>query len=416
MHSTKSTGISGRIKQRIADFQVEEVAPKGEVCKISAFNADGKIAGFSEAGSKIAIPTNPEGKEILICELEKFNYDLNMAVRFVSHYLQFSRTRIGYAGLKDKRAITCQRISIWKPDLQKLENFKSKFIDLRPIEWSNERIEIGRLKANRFIITVRGIGLDDKECRERIGEFAEEISANGIANFFGEQRFGGIREVTHLVGKEVVKGDLKNAVMLYLGLSNGRESPEAENARALAREGKFAEALAAFPMEYRFEKSMLNHLVKFGNDFANAIGKLPKAMRYLFTHAYQSHLYNRIIEERLNQGFGLGEIEGDLKDDEGNVLIPLIGFESELPTGKAGEIVQKILDDEGVKKEDFKVKQMPELSSKGAAKKLRLDVKNFALLEISKDEFNEGMLKATVSFELDKGNYATTVMEELLKG
>lgn len=414
MHSTKSPGIKGRIKQRIADFQVEEISPEGRLCKIKAFNSEGKIS-YIEEGSRLEIPENPEGNEFLICELEKFNYDLNMAVRFVSHYLQFSRTRIGYAGLKDKRAITCQRVSIWKPDLQKLENFKSKFIDLRPLEWSKSRIDIGDLKANKFKITVRGIELEEQELRKSILEFKKEIEESGVANFFGEQRFGGIRNMTHLVGKEIVKGDLKSAVMLYLGFEGEKETEDAKKARALAREEKFAEALAAFPKEYRFEKSMLNHLVKFPNDFANAIGKLPKAMRYLFTHAFQSHLYNRIIEERLKQGFGLGEIEGDLKDEEGNVLIPLIGFESQLPSGKAGEIVQKALEDEGVKKEDFKVKQMPELSSKGAGKKLKLEVKDFVLLEIAEDEFNEGKLKATVSFELDKGNYATTVMEELLK-
>ncbi|MDO8647919.1 MAG: tRNA pseudouridine(13) synthase TruD [Candidatus Diapherotrites archaeon] len=413
MHSTKCIGIGGRIKQRISDFQVEEITTEGKVCEIKAFGPDGKIAGFTEG--LIEIPANPEGKEFLICELEKFNYDLNMAIRFVSHYLQFSRTRIGYAGLKDKRGITCQKISIWKPDLQKLANFKSKFIELRPLEWSNERMEIGKLKANKFKITVRNIELQEPKLKERILDFQKEIEKNGIANFFGEQRFGGVRQVTHLVGREILRGDLKSAVMLYLGSDNGRENEETSKARALAKAGKFAESLAAFPREYRFEKSMLNHLVKNPNDFANAIGKLPKAMRFLFTHAFQSFLYNNIIEERLKQGFSLGEIEGDLKDPEGNVLIPLIGFESVLPSGKSGEIVQKILDSENVKKEDFKVKQMPELSSKGAAKKLKLDVSDFKVLEIAIDEFNEGKLKATIAFELEKGNYATTVLGELLK-
>jgi len=414
MHSTDCKGIAGRLKQRISDFQVEEITPEGKTCEVKAFDAEGKISSFEET-PVLEIPENPEGKEFLILELEKFNYDLNMAVRFVSHYLQFSRKRIGYAGLKDKRAITCQRVSIWKPSLEKLANFKSKFIDLRPLEWSSKRVEIGDLKANNFKITIRNIELEEKELKKRVLEFAKEVEKEGVANFFGEQRFGGIREVTHLVGKEIVKGNLKNAVMLYLGFESEREKDEVKKARALAREGKFAEALKEFPTVYRFERSMLNHLVKFPNDFAGAVGKLPKAMRYLFTHAFQSHLYNKIIEERLKQGFGLKEIEGDLKDNEGNVLIPLIGFESILPTGKAGEIVQKVLQEEGVRKEDFKVKQMPELSSKGAAKKLVLQVKDFELFEVGKDEFNEGKIKAVVSFELEKGNYATTVLEELMK-
>jgi tRNA pseudouridine13 synthase len=413
MHSTKSLGIGGVLKQRFSDFIVEEITPEGKACEVKAFNADGKIAGFTE--ELIEVPENPEGKEFLICELEKFNYDLNQAVRFVSHYLQFSRKRIGYAGLKDKRAITCQRISIWKPDVERLKEFKSRFIDLRPLEWSNSKVEIGDLKSNNFKIIIRGIDLDEKECKKRILEFAKEAEKNGIANFFGEQRFGGVRPITHKVGKLIIQGNLKDAVMLYLGFTEEREKPESKQARKLASEGKFAEALASFPSIYRFEKSMLNHLVKFPNDFAGAIGKLPKAMRYLFTHAYQSHLFNRIIEERLKQGFGLERIEGDLLDNEGNVLIPLIGFESKLPEGESLKIMQKILDEKGVKPEDFKVKQMPELSSKGTAKILVLRPENFELLEVSQDEFNEGKLKAIVSFGLSKGNYATTVLAELMK-
>jgi len=57
MYSTKCKGIGGRIKQRIADFQVEEITPQGKVCSIKAFNAEGKINGFSETDSKILIIT-----------------------------------------------------------------------------------------------------------------------------------------------------------------------------------------------------------------------------------------------------------------------------------------------------------------------------------------------------------------------
>ena len=58
---------------------------------------------------------------------------------------------------------------------------------------------------------------------------------------------------------------------------------------------------------------------------------------------------------------------------------------------------------------------MREMSSKGTRKEIVLFPKDLKLEEISEDEFNEGKLKARISFYLSKGNYATTVLKELMK-
>ena len=93
----------------------------------------------------------------------------------------------------------------------------------------------------------------------------------------------------------------------------------------------------------------------------------------------------------------------------------LPGFESVLAEGKAGEIEKRILEEEGAKLEEFKVAEMPEVSSKGARKEIVLVPEKMKLVEIGKDEFNEGKKFAKISFELSKGNYATTVLAELMK-
>ncbi|MBI2597824.1 MAG: tRNA pseudouridine(13) synthase TruD, partial [Candidatus Diapherotrites archaeon] len=76
---------------------------------------------------------------------------------------------------------------------------------------------------------------------------------------------------------------------------------------------------------------------------------------------------------------------------------------------------KKIIKQEGIELSDFKIKAIPELSSKGSRKKIVLFPQKLKLKKIGEDELFEGKLKATISFELDKGNYATTVLEELLK-
>ncbi|MDO8627696.1 MAG: tRNA pseudouridine(13) synthase TruD [Candidatus Diapherotrites archaeon] len=405
--STQSPGIAGRIKRRYSDFVVEEITKEHE-CKVEHFAEPPQT-------KEIVWPENTEGKENLILEMEKFNTDFYMAVKTVSRFLRFSQKRIGYAGIKDKRGITSQLISIFKPELGRAKEFRSRNIFLKPVKWQNERIDLGDLEKNRFRIVVREIELGKEETEKRILESFKEIQEKGIANFFGEQRFGGIREVTHLVGKEVTKGSMEKAVMLYLTHPAEKEDEDIANARKnLEKTKDFAEATKEFPIQYRFERAIIHHLCKFPKDFVGAFANLPKKLRYMFTHAYQSYLFNEIIKERLAQNIGLKPTDGDELLD-GIPTAPLIGFETILSSGKIKKIEEKILKKEGTKIEDFKVKQMPELSSKGARKKILLEPENLQLIEVAEDEINPGKIKAVLSFTLTKGNYATTVMREIMK-
>ena len=69
---------------------------------------------------KFKLESKERKNKNLHLELEKFNYDLNFAIRIIARSLRISRKRFGYAGLKDKRAITAQRISILNPEVEKL--------------------------------------------------------------------------------------------------------------------------------------------------------------------------------------------------------------------------------------------------------------------------------------------------------
>ncbi|MFH0714941.1 MAG: tRNA pseudouridine(13) synthase TruD [Candidatus Diapherotrites archaeon] len=404
---TKTPGTGGRIRQRVSDFAVEEIAPNGSACEVKAFSDKEKTELEHEW------PENTENREHLIVEMEKFGYDTHSALKQIARSLRCSPKRMGFAGLKDKRAITCQRVSIWNPDLERVKTFRSRYLDLRFLEWSDERIELGDLKGNRFRIVIRGIELDEKETRKRLEACAEEMK-EGIPNFFGEQRFGGLRQVTHVVGKLFLQGKTKEAVMAYLSVEEPREGEEVCAARKLARAEKFAEALHLMPYKFKFERILLQHLEQNPNDFAGAFQKLPKSLRYLFTHAVQSHLYNEILKERLKRGFGLNAVEGDVVED-GVPTIPLFGFESKFSKGVAGEIEKMVLEREGVSLKEFQVRELAEMSSKGSRKRIVLKAENLEIGEIGRDEYNEGKIKAAVSFELEKGNYATTVLDELLK-
>jgi tRNA pseudouridine13 synthase len=407
---SSSPALGGRIKRRIADFKVKEIPLNGKALELKAFEDDS-----SKKELKKKWPERKKETDQLLLTMEKFNYDTIKAIKIVSRKLGISQKRIGYAGLKDKRAITVQRISIWNPDYEKVKEFNSRYIDLREAEWSNERIDLGKSKGNEFEIIIREINKSKKETKKIIADCFKEIN-KGIPNYFGEQRFGGIRKVSHKVGKKLLTEGVKEGVMVFLTQTNKLEEEQIRNARKnLAKSMDFKKALKEFPKKYRYERAILNHLSKYKNDFVNAFSALPKSMRYLFTHAYQSYLFNKLINKRIEKGIGLNKVKEDVLLD-GVPTAQLIGFNSKFSEGILGEIEREVMEKERISFEEFKVKEMSELSTKGTRKKIVLVPKDLKLIEVSDDEMNEGKIKARISFSLEKGNYATNVLREIIKG
>ena len=408
---TKSEKLGGRAKQRYTDFVVEEVQADGRVCKVERFDRE-----VEERKKTDRMKVPEKSGEQLHLDLEKINTDTNFAIARMARGLGVSKSRIGYAGLKDKRGVTCQRISLYNPDVEKVERFGFRGLELRNPKWEDVRLELGDLKGNNFVITVRDLDKSGEDLK-RIFEDFKLQAENGLPNFFGTQRFGGKRMITHRVGKLLIQGKVEQAVMIYLTETFDGEHEEMKNARInLAKTGDFSQAIREFPMKSRNERTMCQHLCMHPKDFAGAFGKIPKKMKFFYTHAYQSWIFNRILEERIKE-FGdkwIEEIDGDvLEDGIPTALLP--GIETTFSEGKAGEIEKRVMEEEGVKFEDFRVAWMSDLSSNGNRKKIALFPKDFEFIETGEDVFNDGKKYLKVSFFLEKGLYATTVLRELLK-
>ncbi|MGI6589987.1 MAG: tRNA pseudouridine(13) synthase TruD [Candidatus Iainarchaeum sp.] len=410
---TKTPALKGIVKQRYADFMVEEILVDGTKCEIKRFD---KPFEEREITKEMIIPPRNE-EEYLLLEMEKINYDTNTALAFLARGLNLSKKRMGYAGLKDKRAITCQQISLYLPKEELVKKFGVKGIELRNPKWSKKRTELGDLLGNEFTITIRGITQTEEEITNIIEEFSKEVK-QGVPNFFGNQRFGGKRMITHRVGKLLLKEKIEEAIMLYLTETYPEEKIELKNARInLAKTRDYKQALKEFPSkDARTEKAILNHLTKHPNDFAGALNTIPKKMRYLFTHAVQSDIYNKILQKRIEKykDEALKQIDGDeIVNGEPTILLP--GYESTYSKGEAGEIEKEVMKEENLTFEDFKMNKLSELSSKGDRKSILLKPQNFTLTKIFDDEYNEGKKAITIKFFLTKGNYATTILRELIK-
>ncbi len=371
-----------KIKEKPQEFIVEEITSDGLVLEV------GRDWVFSRS----------EG-EHLICVLEKINWDTNRAIKLIAKRLHVSPKRIGFAGTKDKRAWTTQRISIWGITVDDITKVKLKDLWLKPIAYSSERIKLGDLWGNRFTITIKDLSQNDIEKFVLPEKFR-------VPNYFGVQRFGEKRPMTHLVGRALVLGNVEEAVKLYLAWVGPGEREETKEARHRLKENwNWKEALSYFPSHLSYERTLLEHLAKNPNDYANALRRLPKNLLKMFVHAYQSYLFNRYLDARLDE-IGLDPTDGDILVDE-TPTGPLYGYEMKMATGKPGEIERNIISDEGVSLDSFRIQSLPEASSKGSRRKVYSEVLDYRLLDKGHDWVR-------VQFRLRKGSYATTVLDWIL--
>jgi tRNA pseudouridine13 synthase len=325
-------------------------------------------------------------------DLTKRNYDLFRCLKTLSRRLGVSPKRFGYAGTKDKRAVTTQKISVWNVPVERLKAVRLKDIELSNFEEARERINLGDLKANAFEITVRDIEAGEKESIERN---LENVRKNGFINFFGEQRFGS-RSNTHLVGREILRDNLKEAVWLYLS-GEGDDDPEIREFRKRLREsGDVKASLSACPRVLGNEIILLNQLAHKPNDYAGALRRLPKKFRMMLVHAYQSYLWNEMAKA----------CDSD--------TIPMVGFNTDFSGYKNAKKMEAIMESEGVRPGDFRIGSMPELSCEGSERE-RMAKASDLKWNFASDEMSEGRLKCVLEFAIPKGSYATVVVDEAMR-
>ncbi|MCK4366236.1 MAG: tRNA pseudouridine(13) synthase TruD, partial [Thermoplasmatales archaeon] len=324
-----------------------------------------------------------------------------------------------------------------------LSKVKLKDVEIENIYVSGRPIKIGNLIGNRFEIIVRNI--DKKLKSNSIKDIASAIEKyGGFPNFYGIQRFGIVRPITHIVGKYIVNDDFENAVMSYVANPmDGEDEESYELRKQLEKTHDFAEALKSYPNKLNFEKAMLNKLVVDQKDFVGALKELPKNLLTMFVYAYQSHLFNRILSDRIRKKIPLNEaIVGDIvlpirkgminqeyiRVKESNiekiniqisrgkaaVSSVLFGSDSVFSDGEMGEIEHKIIDSEKIDPRGFIIPDIPYISSSGSRHPILAFVKDLDF-KLFDDELNKNKKALILKFELLKGCYATSLLREFMK-
>ncbi len=331
--------------------------------------------------------------DLLYFWLNKREWTTEAAIRNIAKKLGVSYRRFKFAGSKDKMAVTKQAVSVFKVDKERLEDLDLKDIKIEIIGKGDKPLSIGTLKGNKFDIVVRD--LDENEIFN-LKKNSDIVKKEGFPNFFGPQRFG--KGNTHLIGKAILKGNLQDAVKGIICFVGDRESGEKKEFRGFAKDnwGSWSRILDRLPRYLNLERDLLKYLKENENDYAGALRRLPKHIRKLYVHAYQSWIWNKSLEKNL--------------DSRGKLFLP--GYKSRLGNDNFSKSIKSLLEEDGVDLDVFLCKRMPEIALEGDFRDAFVKIDNFELGKIENDELGKNK-KLKVSFELPKGSYATVLIDYL---
>lgn len=396
-------GIGGRIRERPEDFLVEEMPL------------------YQPAG---------EGEHVYLF-IQKRDMSTSELIGVVARHFGVNRRAVGYAGQKDTHALTRQLISIHVPG-KHAEDFPMLQHERVSVLWADQhtnKLRLGHLAGNRFSIRIRGVKATDVLAAHRV---LARLVASGVPNRFGPQRFGAVCR-NHLVGKALILGDWDGAVRALLEPSSHSEAHR--EARRAYAEGKLTDAIILFGAG--IERRVLAALVR-GESAERAIRGLESQELRFFLSAFQSAVFNAVVDERTSAGT-LGALHaGDVAikhvngapftvdlatAQEADTLARLAAFEIS-PSGPMwgngmlradGETYARevaALEGLGVREQDLmQFEQAAVGGMHGERRALRVRVSDVEV-EGGVDEHSAFVRCA---FDLPKGAFATTVLAEIMK-
>lgn len=395
-YSTSVGGVGGVIKQQIDDFRVCEIIDR------SVFN---DLACAQDEMHKYPLYV-----------LQKSNIDSNHAISQIKKRFGIPLKVIG---LKDAKAITQQYATT-----EKLKNIprelRTNQLLLTLKGFTRRPLAKTSLVGNEFTIIINGNKKSDT------ATFESQI--RNIANFYGLQRFGSERSVTHLVGKEILRRNFKKAIELLLCYTSEYDSKMSREIREKCRDPhNYSRVLKQLPRGMDIEYNVISALVN-GKDPISALRTIPINTRRLFVQAYQAYVFNLCLSTALINGENmLNGKKGDLcfeiggplvfgkirkfnpiSDSEYDVIpaVRLAGYSFQTGEGRFETITKNTMKDESITAGDFYIKEMQELSSQGGFRQAPLLCSDFSIVD-------KNVL--SLSFKLPKGSYATTLLREFMK-
>jgi len=390
-------GVGGAIKRHDEDFVVEEVP----------------LYPAAGAGTHVYFFVEKRGLPTLA------------AIRHVARTLGRAPHEIGYAGLKDAHGVTRQWLSLEHEDPARIESLSLGRVKVLRTDRHRNKIKLGHLAGNRFIIRIREARAD------AMGEAVAILSvlaARGVPNYFGPQRFG-VRGDNAAIGRAILTGNYDEALALILGRPAPVDQGPARRARELFDRGDFQAAADAWPRGVFAHQARVCRALAKHRNARKAFGVVDRTLQRLYVSAFQSELFNRVLARRIGT---IDHIQdGDLAWKHANGACfrvedavaeqgrceafeisptgPLFGRRMTEAGGEPGRVEGEVLAETGLSREQLDVKQFGKLD--GARRPLRVPLSDLSLTE-GTDEHGPYL---SVVFFLPAGAYATNVLREVCK-
>lgn len=288
------------------------------------------------------------GGEYLHFSLYKENKDTMEVLFFIASQIKVSIKNFQFAGTKDRRGVTVQRVAILRVHAERIArlNRGAKGWRAGNFEYKPQGLDLGDLGGNEFLLTLRDclfdgsehadidVKLDAAKCA--LAKASESFKQDGFLNYFGLQRFGTYSTGTHSTGQQLLQGDLEGAIDSILAYSdeflpenqdatNSKKVPQDDISRASAirawrSTGDVSEVVSKMPRRFQAEASIMQYLSKKDRksgrklqerDWQGALMQIQRNLRLMYVHAYQSFVWNTVVGKRWEL-YGNEVVEGDL--------------------------------------------------------------------------------------------------------
>ncbi|KAK5164551.1 multisubstrate pseudouridine synthase 7 [Saxophila tyrrhenica] len=370
IHSEVITEKAKRTEAHVAVRQVfaskistETIQDSPGVIVVRAMPTKGPTGARAPAGqwgngaiSKGKLGWEELGGEYLHFTLYKENKDTMEVLWFLASQLKIPVKNFQFAGTKDRRGVTVQRVALYRVHADKIKGLNrfSRGWWLGGFEYQKHGLDLGELGGNEFLLTLRdiqveGVGILTPDQKvERVKEIVQQATKSfrehGYLNYYGLQRFGTYTTGTHATGLKMLKGDLEGAINLILtyddkllpenvdtsaeGRTPHDDINRADAIRIYRERGGITEAVRKMPRRFQAESAIIQHLGKRDrrlneqpqkNDWQGALMQIQRNLRLMYVHAYQSFVWNTVVGKRWELYDGK-VVEGDLvivgaKDD-----------------------------------------------------------------------------------------------------
>lgn len=357
-----------------------------------------------------------------IYRLRKREWNTRDAISAAARANGVPLTAVGYGGKKDRHALTEQFLSV--PSRYRLD-FESRNVSITREGYASDYLSPFHLLGNDFLLTVRD--LSEAETRS-LQKGLERVNRWGFANYFDDQRFGGVADGAFLA-ERLIRGEYSGALQLFFCAVHPEDPAPLKALKAMRRQSWGEWEKLASLSRTREEREISRILARDSSrqGLLRALNAIPREELSMAFSAYQSFLWNATLN-RLVLLYGRETFElpgkagptlhfGNLEPEGANPLATAV-----IPT-EAGKlapvdecvrrIMDEVLESRKVRRAQFNMREFRRTFFKSFQRRAVAKPENLSFSGFEPDELYPGKSRATLGFFLPKSSYATMLLKAI---